>query len=167
MAILQGLSFEGLTTAARQALVRRAIPGLLEQGFSATGALNYLRNFGPVMRKQDFLGMWREFSQIPKMVSTWRFIRKDRRIQDQFTVKTSENLSQKYRFLYKVYGTDLQTGERDWRWVSILSNTKVSPDAAMFDLQFALRGRKAEYNVLYDFEIDPDDMEFFVVFERD
>lgn len=167
MPILEGLAFEGLTTAARQLLVRRAIPGLLAEGFSATGALNYLKQFGPVMRKQDFLGVWREFSQIPKMASAWRFIRKDYRVQDQFTVKTQENLKQQYRYLFKVYGKDLTTGESTWRWVSTLSNEKISPEAAQYDLTFALRGQKAQYDLLYDFEIDPSELEFFVVFERE
>jgi len=164
--VLAGLSFEGLTTAARHNLVRRAIPGLLTEGFSATGALNYLKRFGPVMRKTRFLDLWREFSQTPKIASAWRFIPKKHRVKPQFTVKTTEKLSQKYRYLFKVYGTDLTTGERGWRYVSILSDERIAPEAAQFDLAFQLKGKKLQYEILYDFDVDPDELEFFVPFER-
>lgn len=154
----------GLTTAARKAVIRGVIPDLFRQGYSATAALNYLRGFGPVMRRQDFLAQWREITGAEKLSESFRFIPKKYRIPGNLYAPTAEPMTREYKYLFRVQGTDLTTGEPTHRWFSFLDDARMSPDEAESTMRDWLQRDAELYEWLYDFDMDTESTELFVLY---
>jgi len=147
-----------------RAVVRAVIPKLFAGGYSANAALNHLKTFGPVIRRQTFLADWREITGAKKVEAAFRFAPRKYRLSYQMMAPTETFQQEKYKYVFRTHGWDTTTGERTSRTMSMGDSRKLSPDDA----------EEAYANILHEevgrgastFEFEPDYVELYSVYRQ-
>jgi len=161
---LTGAVFAGLSTAARKSIVRGLIPEFLRQGYTATGALNFLKTFKAGIRRQTWLDQWREVAGAEKLSKTYRFIPKKYKVAGNLIAPTAEPMKRQYKYNFQVAGIDLQTGEPTTKWFSFLDDARYSPDEAEEIMKKWLDAEADNYEWMYDFEMDVPSTELYIMY---
>ena len=154
MAVLPLLTLQGLTTAARRAVIRAVIPEFWALGYSATAARTYLRQFGPTLRWSSFLDEWREVTGAKKAEKVWRFTPKKYREPKAAMVPTAQPTKQEFMYKFKVSGIELETGEPGERWFTLATDEWLAPAQAEAQMVAAIAEKGDYYIWLYDFDMD-------------
>ena len=147
-----------------RAVVRAVIPELFAGGYSANAALNKLKTFGPVIRRQTFLADWREITGAKKVEAAFRFAPRKYRLSYQMMAPTETFQDQKYKYVFRAHGRNVKTGELASRTMSMGDSARLSPDAAEEQYANILADEAQRYKDDLDFE--PDFVELYSVYRK-
>lgn len=101
---------------------RGLIPKLYKFGFSANGALKWLKYKGFGYRRKTFLLDWRQILGIKKKKDPIRNVRPDTKPGVDLMVDTEDEQHNKYKYTYKATIKDQTTGEISEKFISIGSD---------------------------------------------
>lgn len=114
---------EGLSSASRRSLARNLFAGFWDRGVSANQALNELREAGLGYKRQDFLDDYRRDKEGYDRAASVRFINENAIPNPKRLEAQDHGVPDKYSFVYKVTGTNQETGEEDTRYFFYHTNT--------------------------------------------
>ena len=147
-----------------RAVVRAVIPKLFAGGYSANAALNHLKTFGPVIRRQTFLADWREITGAKKVEAAFRFAPRKYRLSYQMMAPTETFQQEKYKYVFRTHGWDTTTGERTSRTMSMGDSRRLSPDEAEEEYANILHDEVGRGASTFDFE--PEYVELYSVYRK-
>lgn len=105
-----------LTGEAVRNLARNLFPGFYERGISANQALSELRQSGLGYRRRDFLNDFRIGESSFDQASKVKYVGEEKTPSEGILEPLYHGVPDKYSFVYKATGTDLNTNEPDERY---------------------------------------------------
>ena len=113
------------TISSRRSIGRSMIPKLQAKGFSTPKALSWLKEHKGSYRKTDFLSDWRQYLGIARKKDALKHVRKDYLPTSRVMEKTYDIMSAKYKATYKVFATNIETGQEQNYHISIVSDKRL------------------------------------------
>ncbi len=139
-----------LTSGAIRELARNLFPGFYDRGISANEALRELRDAGLGYRRQDFLSDFRQGASLFDQETKVRFVGLDRLPSEGILVEQYHHVPDRYSFVFKASGVDLETGERDNRYFFYHRNSLTTRGEMEQDAQEWFASKSDSYG----FELD-------------
>jgi len=147
-----------------RAVVRSVIPKMFAGGYSANSALNYLKTLGPVIRRKTFLADWREITGAKKVEAAFRFAPRKYRLNYQMMAPTETFQQEKYKYVFRIHGRNVKTGELAARTMSMGDSARLSPDEAEEQYANILADEVKRYKD--DLNFEPDSVELYSVYRK-
>jgi len=113
-----------LTASAWKGVARMVMPALVKQGLGSNAIINTLRSLGLSYRRIDMLADIREFTGLAKLEGAVLRIGADVIFPQFGMVETGLRRARAYRIFGRVTVEDVETGERDERFVSFYTDTR-------------------------------------------
>lgn len=144
-----------------RALAQPFLIRMVREGLSANEALEKLREMGLGYRRTVFLEDWREVAGVDKKKDFLKNIPRKYAFTDASTVEKEWYMRRKYSVVFKVTGTDLQTGERDVERFYTISTDERKPMGLLIDTMDSLVRQKR-----FEYAFEPTKVEIEVIFRR-
>lgn len=122
----------GLTSSSKRDLARNLFPGFWDRGISANAALKELQSAGLGYKRQDFLNDFRQGESAFDQASKIRFVTLDSVPSEGILAPLYHGVPDKYSFLFRVEGSDPNTGEDQTRYFFYHTN-QIQSRAALED----------------------------------
>ncbi len=100
-----------ITYPSRRSLVESVLPGLINEGMSANSALNYFKDLGYGIRRQDFLSLYRDIRGEEISATRIGNVRPDFIPSEGVFSKSKYDFTDKYRVVVSGFFRDPDTGD--------------------------------------------------------
>ncbi len=129
-----------------RAMAQSFLVRMVKEGLTANEALEKLREMGLGYRRTTFLEDWRQVADIPKKADYLKNVPRKYAFTDAVTVEKEWYMTRKYNVVFKVTGTDLQTGEKDIERYYTIATDERKPMGLLHDtMRSLLEQRRFEY----------------------
>lgn len=105
------ITLEGITYSSRRSLVESVLPGLINQGMSANSALDYFKDLGYGIKRQDFLSLYRDIKGEEISATRIGNVRQEFIPSDNVFSQSKYDFTDKYRVVVSGYFLDPDTGD--------------------------------------------------------
>lgn len=121
-----------------RAAARAVIGDLFQAGYSATGALNLLRQEGFGYRRQTFLADWREITGVKKLTNITRFIPRNKRPSVGVMTPKASPVGGEYTYRFRTEMYNPTTGVTTTEHYGVSSDRLLTVEEAEIETQNAI-----------------------------